>query len=309
VAVVQPNTGTIYISGNITGSDNLGCGTIAGSGVWFGAIDTTGACVWSKAAGASANIINAGAYDYLVGSFTGTLDVGCGPMTSAASTSYAAKLDATGACVWSRALPVPSLGLKVMPANQALITGSISGTADVGCGPVTGSGAIVAKLDAAGACAWSRAFTGSFTIVPFSTGDLAVSTTITTSFDFGCGAMTAAGTQDLAIGRLAGATGACVWSKRFGAAGASVGGNVSVSALDYPITLGTVSGGAVDFGGGPISGTGYVLELDGSGAYRYQYGAAYERWSLDTSGDVHLAQTCATCASGSPGVTVTKLAP
>ena len=82
-----------------------------------------------------------------------------------------------------------------------------------------------------------------------------------------------------------------------------------MSAIDHPVTFGAFSGGAVDFGGGPVSAPQYVLELDGSGAYRYQYAAAYEQHAFDTCGDVHLAQTCATCASGAPGVTVTKLAP
>ncbi len=171
---------------------------------------------------------------------------------------------------------------------------------------------VVAKLGAAGACAWSRSLAVATGIgfSPFSNGDLAASTGILGgSLDFGCGPMPGLGTSDLALARLDGKTGACVWSKSFGAAGASVSGNVTVSAIDYAVTFGTVSGAAVDFGGGPISSSKYVLELDGSGAYRYQDGAAFEQHALDTCGDVHLAQSCATCASGNPGVTVTKLAP
>jgi hypothetical protein len=318
VQTVLPATGTTYVTGNVTGTDDLGCGVIAGSGVYAGAIDTCGSCIWSRAAGTSASFAgNVDGYDYLLGNFTGTLDVGCGAMTSATSTAYAAKVDAAGTCEWSRTLPVTPSSFEVLPTGEPLIMAPLSGAVSFGCGTVTGSsGVIAAELDAMGACVWSKSFAGSFTIAPYPTGDIAVRTLFSGSFDFGCGPLGSVGTEDLAVGRLDGATGACLWSESFGGAGAAINlnaGMMSVSALGYVVMTGSVgSGGSgVDLGGGSLSNTGFALELDGTGAYRFQSAFPFNatQVALDPCGTVLVGTTCSTCSSGDPGLTVTKLAP
>jgi hypothetical protein len=317
---VAPDTGSTYIWSRLSGTVDLGCGAIAGSGTFAGEIDSAGTCVWSRAVGTSASIVNAGAHDYLVGTFDGSLDLGCGAMTSSASTSYVAMLDAaTGRCLWSKPFPGVSLAFSLLPTGEPLLTGAIPGTADVGCGPLTGGSnvAYVAKLDTTGACVWSRTFAGGFDVVPFSSGDLGVAVSFTGSVDFGCGPLSAAGTQDLALGRLAGATGACVWSKRFGAAGAQVAFDQAgtSSALGYLVAFGSVNAGAVDFGAGPLSSTYFALELDGSGAFRFAKAVSplsegQPLFAVDPCGSPVTVTACATCGPNSAlGESVTKLAP
>ena len=318
---VAPDTGSVYISAELSGTVDLGCGDVPGSGYFASEIDAEGSCVWSQAAGTSTAVVyHAGAYDYLLGNFDGSLDLGCGAMLSSASTSYLAVLDAsTGLCMWSNALPGVTVAVTLLPSGEPLLTGAVSGTADLGCGTLTGGTGVayVAKLDTTGACVWSRTFAGGFDIVPFASGDLGVAVGFTGSMDFGCGALTAAGTQDSALGRLAGDTGACVWSKSFGAAGAQVALDQAgtSSALGYLVAFGSVNSGAVDFGGGPLSSTYFALEVDGSGTFRFGNAVSplsdgQPLFAVDPCGYPITVTACATCGPSSAlGETVTKLAP
>jgi hypothetical protein len=307
---VDAATGSTYFVGS--GAGDVGCGPGPGAGAWAAVVDTNDVCVWIRAAGTTASFVNGAAADYLVGTFTGTLDLGCGPMTSASAVAYAAKLGPTGACVWSRAFPVSQVSLLELPTGEPLITAPSAGSADLGCGAVAGA-SVMAKLDAAGACVWSRGFADTVTVSPFSAGDLVVSADYTGTIDLGCGPLASVGLQDLAVGRLDGATGACAWSKSFGAAGARVTGFGNATQWGYVVAWGNLGGTrGVDFGGGPISATGYVAELDGTGAFRYEqpFDGTTTLVALDPCGTVLLGSLCPTCGVGGAfGVTVTKLAP
>jgi hypothetical protein len=295
---LDPAAGSAVATGPLSGTVNVGCGSFTGSGVYGAMFDTNGNCLFSKAAGTSASFVLAGDRDYLVGQFTGTLDVGCGPMTSAASTYYVAALSSTGTCIWSRSLPVTSLGLTPLPTDQVLVVAA-PGSAAIGCAAVTGSD-VVAKLDASGDCAWSLGVPQSTGVATFPGGDVAVTSSYSGTVNLGCGPLTSVGTQDLAVGRLANGTGACAWSNSFGAAGASVSASTQVSALGY-LVMTPVATAAVDFGGGAT--TSAVVELDGSGAFRFQQSiGGGTPVALDPCGPVVFA-------TYQSGVTVTKLAP
>ncbi len=256
---VDPESGTSRITGPVTGTDDLGCGTIAGSGVYAGEIDTCGHCTWSRAAGTAVSIVPAGGRSYLAGTFQGTLDVGCGKMTSTVAMPYAAAIDTSGACVWSRGFPaVKGLTITPLPTGEALITGGHSGSIDVGCGPVAGGG-LTAKLDAAGKCVWSGPGVG-LPVGLFSTGDIALS---------------APSTGSVRIARLDGATGSTLWSNSLAVPGSP---SVSVSALDYVVAF----------------GAGTVVELDGAGAVRFQSSTAFDQHALDPCGNVVLGALAGT---------------
>jgi hypothetical protein len=216
-------------------------------------------------------------------------DLGCGLLTG---TSYAGRLDASGQCSWSRALgldlstggDLTSLG-PTADGSLLLVSRDFHGTANLGCGPMTSDpngSSLVAKLDASGACVWSKSFpTRALRAALFPSGDVLLSAPFTGTLDLGGGSLTSVGAYDLAVARLD-ASGAHAWSKRFGAAGVSLcdappycghsgqavadaGGNVVLSG---PLT------GVVDFGGGPLGSTveqTYVVKLDGAGALRWQH--------------------------------------
>jgi hypothetical protein len=105
---------------------------------------------------------------FVVGAFTGTLDLGGGPLVSAGGTDiFIARLDASGHHVWSRrfgdAADQSALGVAVDAQGGVLVTGSFTGTVDFGGGPlvsVGGTDVLVARFDAAGNHIMSRRFGG-----------------------------------------------------------------------------------------------------------------------------------------------------
>lgn len=96
------------------------------------------------------------------GTFGGTLRVtpDAEPLVSAAgSTSmFVAKLDAQGGPVWSRSFGESDSQPFVLvdERDEMLLSFRSESTVDLGCGPVAGSGSVIAKLDADGDCLWSR---------------------------------------------------------------------------------------------------------------------------------------------------------
>jgi hypothetical protein len=239
-------------------------------------------------------------------------------MASASATTYVAKVDsATGACAWSRTFPATDkLTITPLSTGEPLLQGtSSSSSPNAGCGPIAGtSGTYLAKLNASGACVWSKGLGKGFTVVPFPSDDIGLAGTYQGTLDLGCGPLTSLGTPDLVVARLNGSTGACTWSKSFGAAGAGIDPNLRFAvsrSLGYPVVYDSLGGSPVDFGGGPIANIGFFLELDGAGSFRAQgtfYDAKY--FALDPCGAPIVVRACDTCGpSSNRGATVTKYAP
>jgi hypothetical protein len=88
------------------------------------------------------------------------------------------------------------------------------------------------------------------------------------ALDLGCGTMFSAGVDDAFIGRLSGATGDCVWSKRFGDASAQRALAVAVTPVGEILVAGDFAG-MVNLGGGPLNSSGatdvFIAKLDALG--------------------------------------------
>ena len=80
--------------------------------------------------------------------------------------AFVAELDSTGAVLWSRSLgaDVVAGSVSMGPTGDAIVSGYLLGTVDLGCGPHTSAGAhdfFVARLSGTdGRCVWSRSFGG-----------------------------------------------------------------------------------------------------------------------------------------------------
>jgi hypothetical protein len=89
------------------------------------------------------------------------------------------------------------------------------------------------------------------------------------SVDFGGGPLASAGSSDVFVAKL-GPDGEHLWSKRFGDASAQTAQSIAADSEGNLVITGTFSG-AIDFGGGPLSGTGkgdaFVTKLDASGSH------------------------------------------
>jgi hypothetical protein len=184
-------------------------------------------------------------------------------------------------------------------AGNLLITGSFNGTIDLGGGPLTAAGnndIFVAKFDAACNHLWSKQFhaslQGSGSDISVAANDQVV---ITGHFigtaDFGGGVVTSAGDADIFLVRLD-ASGAHVWSHRFGDTfGDQYGLGVAVDGLDRIALTGNLPGSA-DFGGGPVSGLGFVAMFTPGGQHLWSRGWASGRGqgvAFDPSGNVIVA--------------------
>jgi hypothetical protein len=285
-----------------------------GQHVWTTQIpvaDVTGAQPWQMAADEGGGVF-VSAQTPLMPS-----DLGCGPLPS--STPYLARLDENGACVFSRAVPLSSL----VPTHRGdvYLTGAFQGTIDLGCGPMTSApgatSSFVAQVLPDGTCGWSRGVAVStMGAWAFPGGGVLVAASYGGTIDLGGGPMTSAGAEDTAVARYDG-EGALVWSRSFGAAGAAVswvGGAADATggaALSFSAT-----GAPVDFGGGPTGGgdggpgSGVLVRLDASGAFRWQQAPFEGAFGSDPCGAVITAAGCPSCTPANEyTVTATKLAP
>ncbi len=215
--------GDVVLGGHFSGTANFGGGDLAASGsdVFVAKLDPNGVHLWSRRAGDALDQYGAGvAADplgnvVLAGSFYGTVDTGNGPLTSAGSTDLLlAAFDDDGTPLWSRrfgdASTQVATGVAVGDSRNLVVTGYFSGAVDFGETPLTSAGLadfFVAKFDAAGNHMMSQKFGDA-------TNQLAIEVDVDAfdvpvvfgefngTVDFGTGALTSAGSQDVVLARL-----------------------------------------------------------------------------------------------------------
>lgn len=195
-------------------------------------------------------------------------------------------------------------GVAVDPQDAVVLTGQLAGSADFGGGALASAGSMdlfVAKLDASGKHAWSKRFgdAGSQTGMSIATdgqGNVIVAGYFDGTVDFGGGPLTSAGSIDIFVAKLD-AQGNHVWSKRFGDAGPQAGTVVKATPAGE-VVLVSALGGAVDFGGGPLTSAGgfdigvVKLDADGNHVWSRRFGNETEQaangLALDSAGNVLL---------------------
>ena len=124
--------------------------------------------------------------------------------------------------------------------------------------------AFLAKLDGNGAHLWSKRFgDASYQIgksVAVSTaGEIALVGMFDGTIDLGDGQLVGAGGKDAFLGRFS-ASGAHLWSKRFGGGGDQSPCGVTIDGSGSVVVLGDFDG-TIDLGGGPLSGDNQDLFL------------------------------------------------
>lgn len=178
------------------------------------------------------------------------------------------KLTTAGTVAWTKALPAGVTALSIAASGSGVyVSGSFTGTVDFGGGPLTGPAAFVVKLDAVGGHVWSRPFVvnGAPSLIATVGGDVAIAGAITSgSVDLGGGSVSGS----MFVARLAGATGAHVWS-RAPAAGRMNAHDMKGDAAGNIVLAGELNS-SVDWGGGVDTSAGisdvYAVKLGPSGA-------------------------------------------
>jgi hypothetical protein len=201
------------------------------------------------------------------GVFEGTVEFGNGPVTSAGSyDAFVMGFDATGKTVFHRAAGAMAAqaGTKVDfdPAGDIVVAGTYQNSIDWGPGPHTTSAStstFLTKFDAMGNTKWSKAFGGAtyaypggFLIDP--AGYLLLTGGYFGTVDFGDGAVTSKGTNDLFVVKLD-AMGQLIWKKSAGDGDIQEGQSVAVDGAGHVFVGGRILS-TIDMGTGPVTSMG-----------------------------------------------------
>lgn len=250
-----------------------GCGEDFGSDPPPGPSEET----WSRSFGdAASQVVNAVAVDemgsvYVTGTFSGTTDFGGGPIDAAGSESdlFVAKYDTDGAHVWSRRFGDSSrqngLAIAVGSGGEIVVAGTFAGSIDLGSEfleATDGSDIFLLVLEPDGSPRYGRSHVGIGTDIPTAVSvDAAGNIILGGYFDgdvaFGGDLLFSAGEDDIFIAKFL-PSGDHVWSYAFGELGNDRLSALSVDSGGNVAMTGTLSGGPVDFGGGPLEPGGGV---------------------------------------------------
>lgn len=254
-----------------------------------GHLDADGALLWLKVydpgADSFAYVLDLGlsADGQLVlgGGFSGTLDLGTGPMNATIDdTPFLGALSAEGDGLWSRSFPISTsvalLGsLAVGEAGDLVVNGIFSGEIDFGAGPVTGppGAAYLASFDALGKVRFGKVLgnppsTSYWTVALDASGDVLIAGIAQGFVDLGGGPIAGPGSHTI-VARLD-AMGNHLWSR-------SIADGVPGAPSDeYGMPLAVDANGHIWVGG--VDGA--LLELDGAGATvaSHSLGATGHAW-------------------------------
>jgi hypothetical protein len=162
--------GSLFSATQIKGTQDDGCGAVGSASTASTILtkrDASGTCLWSRDLPPGVSFSVDPMENVLIGvAFNGTVDFGGGPLTSAGTSDLAiAKLDASGAHLWSKSFGAAGSSVSDLSALGAVgdgglaLSASIGGAVDFGCGTVSatsGATTLFARFDAAGAVVYSR---------------------------------------------------------------------------------------------------------------------------------------------------------
>ena len=283
--------GRPIIVGSFEGTIDLGGGPLTSAGstdIFVVLYNLFGEHVWSKrfggtgadaANGIVARSISLGggnwAYEFtLTGSFENTVNFGGSDLVSAGgSDGFVLRVDGAGAHMSSTKFG--DVGNDVGRAITRITTTDVTVTGSVSDAQLGTSDMIVARYDAALAPVWSNTYGGPLddvgrSITTTQSGQIVIGE-FRDQASFGGSTLASAGGSDIVVARYD-ATGAHVWSQRFGGgqddAGLSVIGGPST--LYHSYCTGYFRG-TVNFGGGNLVSAGgediFVLKVDANGAH------------------------------------------
>lgn len=285
-SVAITSTGTSVVVGGLTGTANVGCGTMAAIGtsdVFVASYDASGICLWSKRFGGGADtyamdvVLDASDRIFLTGYFAGSTDFGGGALASVGGyDGFVLGLSSAGDFAWATRFGGASddtpYGIAIAPATAAgplvIVGGTFAATASFGGGDLVSAGDLdgfVATYAApTGAHVWNTRMGGSgydaVNAIASVGGAIVIAGTATGSIDLGNGATTPTGGSDVLLASYT-TSGGIVWSKQLGgtgddqayalaldvAGGAHVAGYFSASASFGGTTTLTASNGTAMF--------------------------------------------------------------
>jgi hypothetical protein len=194
-------------------------------------------------------------------------------------------------------------------SGNVIVAGTFAGAVDFGGGALTSAGhddIFVAKFRSNGDHLWSKRFGDGFdqrcnSVAVDALGNVILAGYCPGAVDFGGGALTSAGQDDIFVAKFA-SDGAHLWSKRFGDGTNQYAALVAVDASGNVILAGYFPG-TVDFGGGALACAGngdiFVAKFASDGAHLWskRFGDGFDQRcysvAVDASGNVIVTGTFA----------------
>src|SRR5207302_299370 len=180
--------------------------------------------------------VDSGGNVVIIGTASGTVSFGGGPITANGYTIVVAKFSPAGAHLWSRgfgdSFSNSGNGVAVDPSGNIAVTGAFSGPIDVGGGALisAASDILLATLSLAGGL-YDDAGRG---IAVDRSGKVVVTGTFQAAVNFGTGSLISAGRTDIFVARYS-PDGTPLVAQRFGSADFDAGNAVAVDGSGRPV--------------------------------------------------------------------------
>ena len=266
--------------GNFGSAVDFGGGPFTSAGgpdIFVAKYSTSGVHAWSRALGGTGQDtglsvgVDGGGNVVVTGYFQGTVNFGGTQLSSAGGTdTFLMKYSASGGAVWSKRFGGTSddrgTAVAASGTGDVVVTGYFNATADFGGGPQVstgGSDIFLAKYSSDGTHTWSKVFGTSYGfgdvargIALDASGNIALTGSLLGPVNFGGGALAESGSYDIFAVKFS-ASGAHLWSKRFGVLYDDHGNAIVMDAGGNLIVAGDFFQG-VDFGGGALLSPGNV---------------------------------------------------
>jgi len=304
VAIAVDNDSNVYLTGMYAGVVDFGGGEFESSGEVDGfilSLAPDGSYRWAHpfmgSEGAVGTVIAVQKNNiWLSGTFWGTIDLGSGSIGSPDQPGlFIALLDREGRFQWIKSFEITGessfeavvLDLVINNEGNAVFSGSMNGTIDLGGGPLSGrNSGFVASFDQGGDHLWSRVFTvyednllsmsTANSIVTDDSSNVFVGGSFFNGIDFGSGPIVADDMEGLFIVSY-NISGEFRWARTFSRRFGKVQGHLSCNGLGLDnfgdIVLVGSFDGSVDLGGGVIQSSGnediFVAIFGQDGCYRW----------------------------------------
>ncbi len=309
-SVAVDASGNVIVTGHFEGTVDFGGGFLTSAGdldIFLAKFNSSGEYIWSCSFGNSsiqhANSIAVDASENIVvaGEFQGTVDFGCGALSSNGSYDIlVAKYDSGGNCIWSdyygNGLAQYAECITVDASGNVVVTGYFYGTVCFGGEVLTSAGnydIYAAEFDSGGNHMWSRCFGDgnyqwAYGVAVDGWGNVVVTGDFNDTVDFGGGTLISAGMYDIYVAEFD-SGGNHIWSRRFGDGFDQYARGVAVDASGNIVVVGHFDG-QVDFGGGVLTSAGpwdvYVVKfgpmpplVPSRGEWRYTFEEPDSGWT------------------------------
>ena len=287
--------------------------------------DCSGAHLWSAIFGDASEqegiriaVDSMGAV-YLAGDFTGTINLGGGSLKATAGgyDLFVAKFDAKGSPVWSKSYAgtgdeIPA-DIAIDETGAVYVTGNFTNTINLGSGATLtsagGTDLFLAKLSGAnGVTVWANRYgdSGNATargLAVDTSGNPVLAGHFTSSINFGGGALTSAGGDDIFVAKL-NASGVQQWAHNYGDSGYQEAYGLAVDTSGNVVIVGALAGSTTFGSLATLTSAGgydaFVAKLNSSGvpqwSKRFGDGNAQRASSVgvDASGAIYLTGTMGT---------------